>query len=51
MSRLKSVLTAIPVVDTAIAGGHAASRRPQDPAAVQAARRAVRFGRRTRLEG
>jgi len=50
MSRQKSVLTAISGVDTAIAGGMPTSFARHEPAAVQAARRAFRFGRRTRLE-
>ena len=46
----KSVLTGVSGVDTVIAGGMLTSFARHEPAAVQAARRAFRFGRRARLE-
>jgi cell division protein FtsW len=50
MSCQKSVLTGVSGVDTVIAGGTLTSFARHEPAAVQAARRAYRLGRRTRLE-
>jgi hypothetical protein len=50
MSRQKSVLTGVPGVDTFIAGGMQKTFARHKPAAVQAARRAYRLGRRIRLE-
>jgi hypothetical protein len=50
MSRQQSVLTGVSGVDTVIAGGMLTSLARHEPAAVQAARRAYRLGRRTRLE-